>query len=196
MPSAESGKAPTLEGCEWVFNSLSGGICSGSSSCYHLSTCVYTGEKKWYKYIHIDSLEGTYFFCYISALAEPSLSKDPFFTLVLAVHKETVGGKSYFCYNNLIWTLLVDRNYCLTSCLSKIVNNHMNFAGDRASSYAWRRMVDTVKVYIVCLYYLKYFALCSFLIIIIFFSLFVERMSSLSYYSSNLPNKDMMVWDV
>ena len=87
----------------------------------------------------------------------------------------------------------MDRNYCLTSCLSKIVNNHMNFAGDRASSYAWRRMVDTVKVYIVCLYYLKYFALCSFLIIIIFFSLFVERMSSLSYYSSNLPNKDMMV---
>lgn len=52
---------------------------------------------------------------YKRALAEPSLSKDPFFTLVLAVHKETVGG-------------------------------------DRASSYAWRRMVDTVKVFIVHLH--------------------------------------------
>lgn len=94
MFSSEIGRAHTVEDmC---------GVSTHSPEDFHML------GRKWYTWMHVDSLEGTSYFCYISALAETSLSKDPFFMLELAVHNKAVGGNSYFYYNTLIWTILVE----------------------------------------------------------------------------------------
>lgn len=85
MSSFESGVAPGLEGCVRGSTHSTKNFAQ-SGSCYCLLIYVYY----------------TNCFCYISALAETYLSKDPFFMLELAVHKETFGGKSYFHYTSLM----------------------------------------------------------------------------------------------